>query len=152
MINWVLTGDMYTTLDDWAHESEYIDDLPVEEEEEVPHPPHDVTGYRGSSVIDPNELQEEEAEENQFELPDLPNPDSLDIPDVSQYETPDNSLQDNSLGLPAHHSTPTNTGARPKESAYQEPPPLYRAFGPKDLYQARLQQIHNNYQKEFQQA
>jgi hypothetical protein len=143
MLNWVLTGDTYTTSDDWAHETEYIEE---EEEEEVPQPQHDETGYRGSSDIDPDELQEEE-EDDQFELPELPNPDSIEVPDESQYETPDNSF-----GQPGHHSTPTNTGARPKEPANQEPLPLYRAFGPEDLYQARLQQIHSEYNSAFQQV
>ena len=63
MLNWVLTGDTYTTLDDWAHETECIDEL--EEEEEVPQPQHDETGYRGSSDIDPDEVQEEKEEEEQ---------------------------------------------------------------------------------------
>ena len=92
-----------------------------------------------------NELQEEEEEENQFELPDLPNPDFIEVPNESQYETPDNSF-----GQPEHHSTPTNTGARPKEPTNQEPFPLYQAFGVEDLYQARLQQIHSEYNNEFQ--
>jgi hypothetical protein len=151
MLNWVLTGDTYTTVDDWAHESKPVNSFLELDEEEDPNPLHDETGCRGSSDIDPNELQEEE-EENQFELPNLPNLESLDVPDVSQYDTPDNSIQDNSFGQPEHHSTPTSTGARPKESICPEPPPLYRAFGPEDLYQAQLQQNHNNYQAEFQLA
>jgi hypothetical protein len=44
MLNWVLTGDTYTTLDDWAHESEYIDNFQAEEEAEVPHLQNDETG------------------------------------------------------------------------------------------------------------
>ena len=53
MLNWVLTGDTYTTLDEWAHDSERINEF-WEEEEEDPINLHDLfneTGYQGSSKL-----------------------------------------------------------------------------------------------------
>jgi protein subunit release factor A len=69
------------------------------------------------------------------------------------------SLNDTPPGQPLHQSTPENTGARPKlrpkmEAANQFPETdeFYHPFGPHDLYQARLQQIHRQYQEQFTEA
>ena len=66
------------------------------------------------------------------------------------------SLNETPPGPPLHQSTPENTGARPKlrpktEAANQFPGTneFYPPFGPHDLYQARLQQIHRRYQEQF---
>ena len=50
---------------------------------------------------------------------------------------------------PQHHSSPKPTGTIPKA---QPETPARRAFGPEDLYQARLQQIHGTYQNNFRQV
>ena len=50
---------------------------------------------------------------------------------------------------PQHRSTPKPTGTRPKVEPVMPGP---RAFGPEDLYQARLRQIHGTYQQDFRQV
>jgi hypothetical protein len=103
------------------------------------------TGYRGSSDIDPNEppAQEEEEEEPEDDLPNLD-----EIEDRFLNETPP--------GPPMHQSTPEKTGTRPKlrppaEAQNQIPgtKELYPPFGPQDLYQARMQQLHRRYNEQL---
>ena len=150
MLNWASTGDPYLyTEDDWAHESEisapqYEDD---EDEFGLPHLFNE-TGYRGSSDIDPEERQEEPpAEEEEDQLPDLNELENLDL-----NVTPP-------PGPPLHQSTPESEGARPKarpqESAQNRFPgtdEYYPPFGPHDLYQARIQNLHRNYHERCQKA
>ena len=152
MQNWVLTGDTYTTVDEWAHESEPIPELWEEEEEDPIHPPDpfDETGYQGSSELHDQSFEEENENGDQFEPPSLS---ELELSNQSQHDTPDNSTGAESIGDPNFHSTPTSEGARPKTRLMtDQTEQLPRAFGPEDLYQARLQQLHNAYQKDFQQV
>jgi hypothetical protein len=147
MYNWVSTGDPYSyTEADWAHESEPLAP-PYEVEEDDFGLPNlfDETGYRGSSDIHPEEQPEEptrESEEDQ--LPDLE-----ELENLSLNETPP-------PGPPLHQSTPESTGARPKsrprESVQNRFPgtdEYYPPFGPHDLYQARLQNLHRYYQDRY---
>ena len=160
MRNWVLTGDTYLTRDAWAHDSEWDDLQDFEEdlEEDLDLPGlFDETGYHGSSNIDPDEVREEE-DEPDTEEPPLPglyefNPADLDDTLPSQYDTPNLSME------PLHHSTPERTGTKPKSQPDNLTPRVDRkeeepnaAFGPEDLYQARLAQIHHKYQQDFKQV
>jgi hypothetical protein len=152
MFNWVSTGDPYAwTENDWAHKSEVMESVyvPNNEDDDFGLPNlFNETGYRGSSDIDPDEppAQQEEEKENGDDLPNLD-----DMENLSLDETPP--------GPPLHQSTPEQTGARPKlrppmEAGNQFPgtDELYPPFGPHDLYQARLQQIHRRYQEQFTKA
>ena len=122
----------------------------IEDEEEDLGLPHlfNETGYRGSSDIDPNEppAQEDEEEEAEDDLPNLDEMENL-------------SLDDTPPGPPLHHSTPEKTGTRPKlrpptEAQNQFPgtKELYPPFGPQDLYQARMQQLHKTYNEQIKNA
>ena len=160
MKNWVFTGDTYLLRDSWAHDTEVEDmDYPADEDEDddfnLPGL-FDETGYRGSSDIDPEEPEQEEEEEEEDE--EDPPPGNYHLEDMdpndtlpSTYGTPDLSLQDDNLDMsdprePQHRSTPKPTGTTPK----QQPERQERtAFGPEDLYQARLAQIHGDYQDNF---
>jgi hypothetical protein len=150
MFNWVSSGDPYTwTEDDWAHESEVTEPVyaPDHEEDEFSLPNlFDETGYRGSSDIDPEEPPPPQDEEDKHDLPNLD-----DMENLSLDETPP--------GPPINQSTPENTGARPKlkqtpEALNQFPGTneFYPPFGPHDIYQARLQQIHRQYQEQFKET
>ena len=146
MLNWVSTGDPYTwTEDDWAHESEATEPMYVPDNEDddfgLPNL-FDETGYRGSSDIDPEEPPAPEEEKGEEIEDNLPNLDDLE----------DHSLDETPPGPPLHQSTPESTGTRPKlrppmEAGNQFPgtDELYPPFGPHDLYQARMQQIHRRY-------
>jgi hypothetical protein len=149
MLHWVSTGDPYTwTEEDYAHESEVTEPMRlIEEEEEDLGLPHlfNETGYRGSSDIDPNEppAQEEEEERAKDDLPDLD-------------EIENRFLDETPPGPPLHQSTPEKTGTRPKlrpptEAQNQLPrtKELYPPFGPQDLYQARMQQLHKTYNEQL---
>ena len=150
MLNWASTGDPYSyTKDDWAHETEISAPLYEDDEDEfgLLHLFNE-TGYRGSSDIDPDERQEEPpVEEEEDHLPDLDELENLDL-----NETPP-------PGPPLHQSTPESEGARPKtrpqESAQNRFPgtdEYYPPFGPHDLYQARIQNLHRNYHERCQNA
>ena len=149
LLNWVSTGDPYSyTEDDWAHESEpsappYEDD---DDDNFGLHHLFNETGYRGSSDIDPEEQPEgppvEENDENE-----LPNLDELGDLDLNETPPP---------GSPLHQSTPETTRedtgtrpkARPQENAQNKFPnteEYYPPFGPHDLYQARIQNLHRSY-------
>jgi hypothetical protein len=150
MLNWASTGDPYSyTEADWAHESEISAPLYENDEDEFGlHHLFNETGYRGSSDIDPEERQEEPpAEEEEDQLPDLGELENLDL-----NETPP-------PGTPRYQSTPESGGARPKarpqESAQNKFPgtdEYYSPFGPHDLYQARIQNLHRNYHERCQNA
>ena len=160
MKNWVLTGDTYLIRDSWAHDTEveeqyYWNNEDDEDDFDLPGL-FDETGYRGSSDIDPNEPEpEEEEEEEEGDLP-LPGPYHLDDANLDEtlpsiYDTPGTSLQEDSMDgteplEPQHRSTPKPTGTRPKAGPENIGA---KAFGPEDLYQARLQQIHGSYQQSF---
>ena len=78
----------------------------------------------------------------------------------SEYQTPNNfdwdtkSMNTSDIGTLPFHSTPQSIGTRPKQQSENQPQEnplyLYPAFGPDDLYQARLQQIHRTYQHNYQ--
>ena len=148
MLNWVSTGDPYSyTENDWAHESEPT--APQYEDDDLLLPQlFDETGYRGSSDIDPEEQWEEPpVEEVVDQLPDLDELENLDL-----NETPP-------PGPPLHQSMPESAGAKPKarpqESAQNRFPgtdEYYPPFGPHDLYQARIQNLHRSYHERYQNA
>jgi hypothetical protein len=154
VLNWASTGDPYSyTEADWAHESEISAPLYEDDGDEFGlHHLFNETGYRGSSDIDPEERQEEEeeapAEENEEDqLPDIDELENLNL-----NETPP-------PGIPLHQSTPESEGAKPKarpqENAQNRFPgtdEYYPPFGPNDLYQARIQNLHRNYHERCQEA
>jgi hypothetical protein len=147
MFNWVSTGNPYTwTEDDWAHESEPIEPAYDNADNEDLGLPNlfNETGYQGSSDIDPEERQEEPNEEEEGDLPDIER-----LGDLTLNETPP-------PGLPLHQSTPEATGTRPRlrkdddvQNRFPGTDEYYPPFGPHDLYQARLQIIHRDYQDQY---
>jgi hypothetical protein len=147
MYNWVSTGNPYAyTEDDWAHESEPIAQAYNADDEDFGLPNlFKETGYRGSSDIDPEEQPEEPTREDEEDhLPDLE-----ELKDLTLDETPP-------PGPPLHQSRPEPTGTRPKlrQSEYAQnrfpgTDEYYPPFGPHDLYQARLQNIHRDYQDQY---
>ncbi len=148
MYNWVSTGDPYTyTEDDWAHKSEPIIPVynnPNDEDFGLPNL-FDETGYRGSSDIDPEEQPEEPTGENEEEH--LPNLEELG--DLTLDETPP-------PGPPLHQSTPESSGTRPKlrqgdniQNRFPGTDDYYPPISPHNLYQARLQNIHRDYQDQY---
>jgi hypothetical protein len=148
MYNWVSTGDPYTyTEDDWGHESEPVVPAYEDANDEDFGLPNlfNETGYPGSSDIDPEEQPKEPTREDEEE--DLPNLEELG--DLALDETPP-------PGPPMHHSTPEASGTRPKfrqgdtvQNRFPGTNQYYPPFGPHDLYQARLQNIHREYQDQY---
>jgi hypothetical protein len=140
-------GDPYAyTEDDWAPESEPIAPAYKADDEDFGLPNlFDETGYRGSSDIDPKEQPEDPNRENEIvHLPDLE-----DLGDLTLDETPP-------PGPPLHQSTPEASGTRPKirqgdnvQNRFPGTDEYYPPFGPHDLYQARLQNIHRDYQDQY---
>jgi hypothetical protein len=150
MFNFVSSGHPYTwTEDDWAHKSEPIEPTyknPEDEDFGLPNLFNE-TGYQGSSDIDPEERQEEPNEEEEEDLPDFER-----LGDLTLDETPP-------PGPPLHQSTPKATGPRPKlrketdaQNRFPGTDEYYPPFGPHDLYQARLQNIHQDYQEQYKET